>query len=279
MHYNVCIIQPQQYVHAMAFWELGEAVRYAIQELGHSASLGINHVFGDAVNIIIGGHLVDVAQMSMLPSSTIVLNVEQVYADDTPWNAKIFEWARRYETWDYSERNLLKFRGMGARNAKLLRLGFQRELRRIEARVEQDIDVLFYGSMNDRRARVLEQLDARGLAVKHLFGVYGGERDDCIARSKVVLNMHLYNSQIFETVRVSYLLVNSVAVVAEVNPQTAIDPVILAGIHAVPYDGLVDACVDHVRRETLRGALRQRAFAAFSPYSQAGFIKDLLLPA
>ena len=148
MHYNVCIIQPEQYDHSMAFWELGEAVRYAIQELGHSASTGVNSISHDTVNIVIGCHLLDVGHKSALPPSTIILNVEQVYADDTAWNAKIFEWTKHFETWDYSERNIVKLRDMGAGNVKLLQLGFQKELRRIEPRPVQDIDVLFYEPLN-----------------------------------------------------------------------------------------------------------------------------------
>jgi hypothetical protein len=278
MHYNICILQPVGYVHAMAFWELGEAVQYAIRELGHTSSMGINSVFHDTVNVVIGCHLMDVAQMAALPPSSIILNVEQVYADDTDWNAKIFQWVRHFDAWDYSERNLIKLRDMGAKNAKLLRLGFQKELRRIEAAAVQDIDVLFYGAMNDRRARILEQLDAQGLVVKHLFGVYGQERDDYISRSKVVLNMHMYNSQIFEAVRVSYLLINSAAVVAEVNPQTATDLVCHGGVCAVPYEDLAEACVRHARSEDLRTALRQQAFAAISRYPQADFMRELLPP-
>jgi hypothetical protein len=190
MHYNICIIQPNDYAHSMAFWELGEALSCSFQELGHTSSVGINNIIHDRTNIIVGCHLLDVGYISTLPASTIILNVEQVYADDTAWNAKIFEWIKHFETWDYSERNIVRLREMGAKNVKHLRLGFQKELSRFKPAQVQDIDVLFYGSMNPRRGRVLEAIEAHGLVVKHLFGVYGQARDSFISRSKLVLNMH-----------------------------------------------------------------------------------------
>ena len=57
----------------------------------------------------------------------------------------------------------------------------------------------------------------------HPFNAYGGKRDALIARAKVVLNIHYYAAQVFEIVRVSYLLANSKAVVTEIGPDTDLD--------------------------------------------------------
>jgi hypothetical protein len=84
---------------------------------------------------------------------------------------------------------------------------------------EEDLDVLFYGALNERRRRVLEDCLARGLRVEHLFGVYGAARDRFIARAKLVLNVHFYPTQIFEAIRVSYLLSNRKVVLSEWNDQ------------------------------------------------------------
>ena len=88
-----------------------------------------------------------------------------------------------------------------------------------------------------------------------LTGCYGEARDQFIARSKVVLNLHYYDSKVFEIVRVSYLLSNFKAVVAECGTGTSIDPDLLQALRAVPYDGLVEACVALVQDETARRAL------------------------
>src|SRR5580658_4511667 len=65
-------------------------------------------------------------------------------------------------------------------------LGYVPELRRIQASKVQNIDVLFYGSLNERRSRILQALKDSGVKVHSAFGVYGKERDALIARSKIV---------------------------------------------------------------------------------------------
>lgn len=109
-----------------------------------------------------------------------------------------------------------------------------------------------------------------------LFGVYGKERDAFIARSKVVINHHYFSSELFEIVRVFYLLANSVAVVAEVNKTTSIDPVYLNGVYATPYEGLVDACVELVRNQDLRTSLQKNAFDTISKLDQSSIIAALI---
>jgi hypothetical protein len=55
---------------------------------------------------------------------------------------------------------------------------------------ERDIDVLLYGSMNDRRQHVLDALQGQGLNVAATRGLLPDYiRDNLIARSKVVLDM------------------------------------------------------------------------------------------
>ena len=88
--------------------------------------------------------------------------------------------------------------------------------------------------------------------------------------------MHLYKSQIFEAVRASCLLANSAAVVAEVNPDTSMDPIYRDGICAAPYEGLVEACVSHVKRNDLRVELQRKAYTTIARYPQTQFIRGLI---
>jgi hypothetical protein len=78
------------------------------------------------------------------------------------------------------------------------------ELSRIKIKVVKDIDVLFYGLINDRIAKILGDYKCSGLNIHTSFGIYEKDRDDLIARSKLVLNLHYYDSEIFEVVRVFY---------------------------------------------------------------------------
>jgi hypothetical protein len=277
MDYNICIVRPPGYAHSGAFLELAEVIGYGLEDLGHTVHFNANNMMSDARNILIGCHLADPAVTDHVPNDTIVVNTEQIHVDEQPWNANIYRWTSKYETWDYSARNLAKLRSLGIDHARYLKPGFHPKLRRIPNDVEQDIDVLFYGTIGPRRAAVLDALQARGLTVGIVSGgIYGAERDAFIARAKVVLNLHHYASHIFEVVRAFYLMTNGKAIVGEVSPTTAIDPDYMDGFHAAPYDALVDACVALVRDADRRRHLEAAALETIRRHPQAQSIAPLL---
>jgi len=77
---------------------------------------------------------------------------------------------------------------------------------------KEDIDVLFTASLGRAGRLFLINWKKTGtFALKRFFGVYGKERDEFIARSKLLLNIHYYSAKIFEAVRVSYLSTTVVA--------------------------------------------------------------------
>src|SRR5439155_882319 len=108
-------------------------------------------------------------------------------------------------------------------------------------RAAQDIDVLFYGSLNERRAAVLREL-ARHANVRARFGIYGAERDQLIARAKVVLNLHFYEAQLMEQVRIAYLLNNGCFVLSEDAPDNPYG----SAIATAPYGELAAACLRYL---------------------------------
>jgi hypothetical protein len=273
--FNICLVKPDNYIHSYAFLELGELLYFSLQELGHEASFGFNNLEPSATNILIGCHLLDPSLISQIPASTIILNTEQIYGE-TDWNRPIFAWAKHFQIWDYSPKNIEKLNQLGVDRTKRLKIGLQKELVRLDTKNPKEIDVLFYGSVNERRKTILDGLEARGLKVKALFGVYGKERDEWVEHSKLVLNHHYYESQIFEIVRVFYLLTNSVAVVGEVNNTTVIDPIYQDGIYASRYEDLISHCVELVNNQVLREQVQSKAFEAISKYPQALFTQEAL---
>ena len=169
----------------------------------------------------------------------MIINLEQVTGFDVRSRPIYLSLLNCLAVWDYSVRNIEELR-------RLTRSPYVRHFaigdtptttRHIEWPA-QTTDVLFYGSLNGRRQAVLAALVKAGLNVKHLFSVYGDERDRAIADAKVVLNMHFYEDSIHEIVRTSYLLANSKAVVSSRRPRTGIDEDIKRAMVAVPYWGI-----------------------------------------
>ena len=69
-------------------------------------------------------------------------------------------------------------------------------------------------------------------------------------------------ARIFEIVRVSYLLANRKAVVADETAQTFVDPDIRPVIRFAPLSGVVDACRHLLASEKERVQLEEAGYAA-----------------
>jgi hypothetical protein len=230
MRYAVAIAD--RYGHAECFVEVADSIREALRDLGHEIT---RPGALDSTTIILGPHLLD----SDPPPGSILYNLEQVDSY-SPWLTPfVIDRFRRFQVWDYDRENTRRLRTIHDVNAKTVPIGYHPCLSRIEPYEKSDIDVLFYGSINDRRAVVLDELRQRGVKTRHIFNVYGKERDNLIARSKIVLNLHFYSAQVFEIVRCSYLLANRVAVVSE-TPRV---PEFKHGIAWAEHKHLADECL------------------------------------
>ena len=140
------------------------------------------------------------------PPGAIVYNLENV-PGQVPDPAE--RW-KGHEVWDFSASNAAKY------GAKHVPVGYHPSMERFERAADCPIDVVFTGCMNSRRARVLTALRDWKLRVVHLPpGVYGAERDDILARSKLALNMLFYGDGVFPALRVAHLVANRVPVLSE----------------------------------------------------------------
>ena len=182
---------------------------------------------------------------------------------------------RRYPNWDYSQANIERLAALGLPRPTYVPIGYVPELTRI-APAPEDIDVLFYGMLSERRYAVLRDLHDRGLRVKWLSGALGASRDAWIARSKIVINVHYWEAKIFEIARVSYLLANRRAVVSESGADPTLERGLESGIAFADYDELVDRCVELLGDERARRELAERGYQAFSARSQADILHHAL---
>lgn len=274
MQFAVAIVSPPGYLYSEAFREVAETVHYALLALGHDSLLTDRLDYDDRHTIVLGSNLLAHYGLEP-PGNAILYNFEQVY-EGSPWmTPALLALFRRYPVWDYSQANIEHLAAWHVPRLAHVRVGFVPELTRIAA-VPEDIDVLFYGSNSPRRRAVLDSLRARGFRVEWLFGAFGVGRDAMIARSKIVLNMHLYEAEVFEIVRVSYLLANKRAVVSERGANPAEDADLASGIAFAAYDELVDRCVELLGDDRARRELGQRGYQDFSARNQAAILGEVL---
>lgn len=270
--YVVTVIKPEGYIHSECFREIAETLQFGLRSLGREAQILDNLVDPNATNIVLGAHLLEPHEEKLLPAGSVIYNLEQL--GGAPLSANYLDLAKRFQIWDYSPLNIVEWNEVGcSAPPRLVEVGYAPELRRIVSRPEQDIDVLFYGSMNEHRLSLLKGLREAGVKVHAVFGVYGRERDELIARSKVVLNLHCLETKLFEIVRVSYLLANSKAVVSEPSPDMGD---YCDAVAVFPSEILVEGCLELLRNDEKRRQLERRGFEYFSRRSVAQILNRVI---
>jgi hypothetical protein len=276
----IWIVSPPDYVHHRAFDEVAEGLSEAFSALGGSAPVVRNPIeWRGRAPIILGGNLLPYIQAPALPRDSIIFNLEQV-AEGTLWLAKDYlDLLKTHAVLDYSPSNRDRLHRIGIRHAGLLEIGYSPVLTRIPADREKDIDVLFYGYLSERRMDLLEAIAGAGLEVHACHNRFGAERDEDIARSKMVLNVHHYEDAVFEVVRVSYLLANSVPVVSEGHPDQPDLKWARAGLELGPYDKLVDLCVALAADPERRTRLGAAGYECIKSRPQAELLKACIAAA
>lgn len=273
--FHITLVRPEGFIHSEAFREVAETLQFGLRSIGHTALIQDNTIDPTAANILLGAHLLTLDDASLVPRGSILYNLEQLGGPSLPKH--FYELARRCQVWDYSLHNIDTWKVMRCAFPPVhVPLGYVPELSRIKSAPVQDIDVLFYGSVNERRAHVVNALEGAGVKVKVLFGVYGEERDQYIARSKVILNIHFYDAKIFEIVRVSYLLANSKAVVTEIGSDTELEKGLADSLLASPYDSLVQSCLALLRDGEARQKLEARGFGWFYQRKESEILSNAL---
>lgn len=271
------LMRPSIGRHLEVFREVMELVSAGLADLGFESVTLINEFAPGADHIVFCPHLLRAENAQQIPASTILYNFE-------PLNPPVFDavgtflahYAPCFQVWDYSADNVAYLKGLGCR-AQHVPVGYAPVLSRIERLPHEDIDVLFYGDVSARRARVLDALCATALNVVIASDVYGAERDALIARAKVVLNIHNHDGiKALETPRVFYLLANRKAIVTELKAGVHIDEDLRRAMVGAPYENLVTACIGLAGDAARRAALAEAGFQCMKARDEAGIIAAAL---
>jgi len=211
-----------------------------------------------------------------VPDGAIILNLEQMGAGNSHFSTDYLGLLRRHPVLDYSPRNARALVEAGIESVQVLPIGYAPVLTRVAHRADKDIDVLFYGSLNERRRGILDVLASAGLTTLHRFGVYGAERDALVARAKIVLNMHFYETAIFEVVRVSWLLANGACVVTEGEEDDEDIAPFKEGLTVARRDRLAETCRSLLEDEPRRASLARSGLAVMLRRRQSALLRQLM---
>jgi hypothetical protein len=231
--------------HGSIFAELVELLADALRQLGTSVHFTTNSLDADRLNVLIGATVflpqevfteIRNSGARYIVFQTEALDERHGFAPHCPHYLDFLPTAS--QVWDYAASNLAFLEGLGCASIQHIPLGYAEPLERIRHATNKDIDVLFYGATTPRRLQVLEQLARRGWRTEVLFGVYGEERDRAIARAKILLNIHQFETLHLEQIRIAYLLNNRCCVVSECADIDPYD----GGVVFCDHDKLVERC-------------------------------------
>ena len=195
-------MQPQGYIHSQGFLDQARYARYQFRRLGAEVTVGKNRLREDSINIIFGAHLGFAPDLKDR-YACVFFNLEQLGEGGARVSQEYIRLLSTSAAIDYDERNLAAY-GCKPGDVPVVTFGYAPYLASEDPipLEERPIDLLFFGSMNERRKALIQRIEACGWSVS-IFDkpLYGQERDHFIRQSKAVLNCHFYETSRFEQAR------------------------------------------------------------------------------
>lgn len=213
---HLSIVQPAGYVHSLGFLDQARYLRFQLRRLGAEVTLAKNRLREDAVNFVFGAHLGFPAD-AQRRHSCILVNLEQLGQGGAQLGSDYLRLLATSAVVDYDAANLAAY-ASDPLDVPLLPFMYAPYLDDGQALPleQRPIDLLFFGSVNDRRRAFIQEIEAAGVQVSTFDRpLYGAERDHFIRQSKAVLNCHYYDSSRFEQARAFHSLSLGTPVISE----------------------------------------------------------------
>ncbi|MCV9880362.1 class I SAM-dependent methyltransferase [Brenneria izbisi] len=186
--------------HFLAFLDVALFYKYQFEKLGKIVTITKNRLRFDAINIIFGAN--DIIPAGWENYHCLFVNLEQLSKGGFHVEEEYKELQKKVQFIDYSTINIKEYSD-NLYDVIYAPLGYAPYLRKEFIPIEErEIDVLFIGTMNEKRKKILDLIESNGVNVSVFSSpLYGPERDYFIQNSKCVFNCHYYDSAIFEETR------------------------------------------------------------------------------
>lgn len=187
-----------------------------------------------------------------------------------------------HQIWDYSLQNKSWLeKNMNLKNIIHVPICFSHTLykKKIQSQVK-DIDILFFGSLNPKRKKILEKLQEYShinLVIRNN-DCWEDDLDNLIGRSRIILNIHYYENAILEMHRLSYLLINKCFIISETVSDSSLVDVFNQGLIFSKYNKIVETCIDWLNNKTEqeRSVISNLGHQTFKKYDYQNYIPSFL---
>lgn len=260
----------------LIFSDIAIPLKHNLESLGYNVELRANEINSGCVNILLGSCLL-AKQRYQFPKNTILFNFEQLWIERAIHASNEYiEQLAQYTVWDYSKNNIRYLNSHHAIKAAYIPHGFNPVMQNIKNSLEQEIDVLFCGAINERRKAILEVLLRLNLKVSVLSGCYGVARNPFISCSKLILNIHYYDPASLEVARLGNMWANHKAVVSEYGPSDEMPEGLEQACAYASYDDLIPTVLRLLKDPQQRQEQAVRGFSSFAQIDQKIFLQKAL---
>lgn len=267
---SLCILKLTGYQGPSYFDDTVIAVEHILHLAGFRTRIVTNTITVDALNIVWGagtdlGRDLTAIRSVASPANSVIFNMEQLSSDSALVDDNYLDFLQAYRVLDYNYHNIEALQavrsGIVAREFPVVTVPSLAGGTSAESPIRPRHDVAFYGSINPRREKVLMELERRGISVLRISGAFGPDLSQALMDAKVVLNVHHYNSAIFEIARVLRPLALGIPVVSETSLMPNSVDWTRSGIVFAEYEQLADCCEALVVDAERRHQALRRSFA------------------
>lgn len=262
---NIWQVRIDGYSHTRAFDMIALCLRESIRNLGFRSEI-VHYPNPVENHIILGAHL-----LQSIPKGYIIYNLEQITPESPLVNNTYINILNENKVWDYSKRNMRELKKLGIDTVHMP-IGYHPILSNTGVNcphIPEYIDCLFYGSVNERRQKIIQSVNALCL-----FDKYGIALDAEIASAKIILNCHYYETKLFEIVRCSYLMANKKFILSEPGLDLELEKPFREGIAFHEKEEWPAAVEFYLKFPEVREKIALRGFEIFSKMKQTEYLKD-----
>jgi hypothetical protein len=178
-----------------------------LKRLNLTSIITNNIINTDKLHIILFSFLFE-----KLPKNYILYQLEQINKSKHITDKLYDDIQHSLLTIDYSKENLSKYKQYRD-NISYQMIPISNKV--IEYSPEYAYDILFFGSMNERRKKILDYLLKHNIVVATTENMFGDNLYFHIKKAKIILNLHYYDNALLEIARLNEILQFNTLIISE----------------------------------------------------------------
>ena len=178
--------------------------------------------------------------------NTIIFNMEQIGSNSPLVTSMYLDFLANFKVFDYSIHNIKalkkKYPLINSEEFPLIpSASFCNDY--VAKTDEKKYHFAFYGSLNERRRFLLEKMQLSDIKIKIIEGAYGRSLSHELSECHAVINIHAYDTSLFESARSLRPIAMGIPIVSETSRMPQLIDWKKAPIKFIDYEDLNEYCI------------------------------------